>query len=238
MRTGWTAEDYADCVRKDMGKRLRDGITARLEYDFACERGHSFGEYHLHGVINEIISAIIDPGLFKLHGGYPHPAINSLDAPKRAGRPREVDFYVEHRDTDQARTCIEAKWAGSSHCTWDRVLLDLYRLTLVKEHSPEAECLFVLAGFTKNVDALLDTMPVVWQGGSSTHRMRALQRPKNKGVATSRNYRPREWTVPDLIRTALPRVPLVIRSKLAHDTDIKESRWKTVVWRIDGSSAN
>ena len=223
-------------MRKDMGKRLRDGITARLEYDFACERGHSFGEYHLHGVINEIISAIIDPGLFKLHGGHPHPAINSLgasDMPKRAGRPREVDFYVEHRDTDEARTCIEAKWAGSSHCTWERVLLDLYRLTFVKEHSPEAEFLFVLAGFTQNVDALLENMPRVWQGDASL-RKRALQIPNNKGSAVARCYRPMPWANPDLVRTSLPRVPLAIRSKLAHHTDIKASKWKTVVWRIDG----
>lgn len=216
-----------------MGKRLRDGITARLEYDFACERGHSFGEYHLHGVMNELISAIIDPALFKLRGGHPHPALNSPDLPKRAGRPREVDFYVDHRDTNEARTCIEAKWAGSSHCTWDRILLDLYRLTLVKEYSPEAECLFVLAGSMQNVDKLLSSMPLVRQGGGSSHMMRPLQIPKNKGAASSRCYEPRQWAIPDEIRKALPRVPLRIRSKLAHHTDIKASRWKTVVWRID-----
>lgn len=220
-----------------MGKRLRDGITARLEYDFACDRGHSFGEYHLHGVINEIISAIIDPGLFKLHGGYPHPAINNatgLDEPKRSGRRREVDFYIEHRDTNVARTCIEAKWGGSSYCTWDRVLLDLYRLALVKEHCPDSECLFVLAGPTAEVDAVLESMPSVWQANYS-RQMRALQSPgKKNGVATSRHFRPSGWTVPDLIRESLPRVPVEIHTKLAHHTNVKDSKWKTVVWRIEG----
>jgi hypothetical protein len=221
---------YAYCVRKDMGMRLRDGITARLEYDFACERGSSFGEYHLHGVINEIISAIIDPGLFKQYGGYAHPAIN--ETPKRPGRPREVDFYVEHRDTKEARTCLEAKWAGSSHCTWEKILLDLYRLALVKEHSPTAECLFVLAGSRTNMDVMMKSMPVVWQGGNTQRKMRALQKPENRGHASLRYYNPVPWAVPTSFRRSLPRIPPAFRSNLAHNTKVKDSRWMTVVWSI------
>lgn len=221
-------------MRKDVGKRLRDGITSRLEFDFACERGHSFGEYYLHGAINEIVSAIIDPGLFRLHGSYPHPALNPSSNLPKPGRRREVDFYVENRDTNASSLCLEAKWAGSSHCTWEKILLDLYRLALVKEHSPEGECLFVLAGSTLKVNALMASMPRVRQEGGAANLMTALQIPKNRGEATKRTYRPRHWGVPSAVRDSLPTVPPVIRSTLAHHTDLKVSKWRTFVWRIDG----
>lgn len=214
-----------------MGKRLRDGITARLEYDFACERGHGFGEYHLHGVINEIVTAIIDPAIFKQYGGYAHPALNK--PPRRAGRPREVDFYVEHRETKEGRTCLEAKWAGSSHCTWDNILRDLYRLAFVKEHSPTIECLLVLAGSTANVDLMMKTMPAVWQNGNIQRRMRPLQKPENKGHASLRYYNPVPWAVPISVKEALPGTPLPFSSKLAHHTKLKDSRWRTVVWKVE-----
>lgn len=203
-----------------------------MEFDFACERGHSFGEYHLHGVINEIISAIIDPGLFKLHGGHPHPALNPLATPK-PGRPREIDFFIDHRDTSAPRTCLEAKWAGSSHCTWNRVLLDLCRLTLVKQHSPSAECLFVLAGTTNQVNALVRSMPLVRQAGSGLMR-HALQIPEDNTVSRQRVFEPMKWTVPKLVQDGLPTVPQKIRSTLIQDSDTNTSKWKTIVWRIDG----
>ena len=47
-----------------------------------------------------------------------------------------------------------------------------------------------------------------------------------------------QWTNPDLVRSSLPRVPLAIRCKLAHHTDIKATKWKTIVWRIEGSESN
>lgn len=217
-------------TRRDIGKKLRDGITARLEFDFACERGHSFGEYHLHGVINEIVSAIIDPGLYKLHGGYPHPALALPDAP-RAGRRREVDFYVENRDTSEARTCIEAKWAGSSHAVWDRVLLDLCRLTLVKHYSPTVECLFVLSGTAQNVNNVLRSMPLVRQGGSGSQR-HALQLPDDHKVARQRVFEPMTWTNPKILREKLPSVPAKIHSTLLQQETITASKWETIVWRI------
>lgn len=103
-------------MRKDMGRKLAEGITARLEFDFVCERGHSFGEYYLHGVMNEIISANIDPAASVPHASYAHPALARAGKPS-PGRKREVDFFVQPRVSGGPTACVEAKWAGSSHCT-------------------------------------------------------------------------------------------------------------------------
>jgi len=228
MRARYTPSVYACCVRKDMGKRLAEGISARLEYDYVCERGHSFGEYHLHGVMNEIISAVIDPGVFVPHAGYAHPAIATLGEPKR-GRPREVDFYVEPRESDKPSTCIEAKWAGSSHCTWERVLLDLCRLTLVKHHSPTTECLFVLAGGARDVNALVRRMPVA-QG------RRVLQIPAENKNSRLHSYPIMDWAgrfvVPAVVRDGLPTIPRKLHSTLVKSAGTNTSKWQTIVWRI------
>lgn len=114
---------YAYCMqRKDIGKRLADGVSAKLEFDYVCERGHSFGEYHLHGVMNEILSAIISPKDFIPHSGYAHEAL-TRSGQKTTGRQREVDFFIRAHKSGSVDVCIEAKWAGSSYCTWDRILL-------------------------------------------------------------------------------------------------------------------
>lgn len=217
-----------------LGRRLAEGITARLEFDYACARGHSFGEYYLHGVMNEIISANIDPGAFVPHAGYAHPAI-AAEGSIKPGRKREVDFYVKPRVDDGPTSCIEAKWAGSSHCTWERVLLDLCRLTLVKEQSPTTECLFVLSGWNRDVNTIVRKMPLI-QGRRKGKKIRVLQIPKENKYSRPRTCPLADWSgrfdVPEVVHKGLPKVPRKIRSALVKSTGINTSKWQTIVWRI------
>ena len=41
----------------NIGKKIADGLYGKMEFEFACNRGHAFGEYFMHGVINEILAA-------------------------------------------------------------------------------------------------------------------------------------------------------------------------------------
>ncbi len=108
----------------DLAKRMAEGITAKLDFDFACNRGYSFGEYHLYGIVNEILSANIDQSNSKIQSGY-SPAV--LARPGR-GRNPEIDFAVLSRKNNSVEVAAEVKWAASSHCNVENVLNDLLRL--------------------------------------------------------------------------------------------------------------
>lgn len=45
-------------MRKDIGKRLTNGIAARLEYEYACQKAGDFDEKYLHSVMSQIISPL------------------------------------------------------------------------------------------------------------------------------------------------------------------------------------
>ncbi|MBM7766704.1 hypothetical protein [Glutamicibacter nicotianae] len=229
--------------RKDIGKRLADGISAKLEFDYICERGRSFNEYHLHGVMNEIISALISSVDFLSRPGYAHEAL-ARDVDTTAGRKREVDFYIQAHNPSLTDVCIEAKWAGSSHCSWDRVLLDICRLALVNKHSPSTECLFVLSGPTKEVDAVLKSL----ERNMPRRNMRGrsgsiLQRPVESEKTYKNIYRLRDWggrfAGNEFVQKGLPKkkdgrpnIPVKINTQLVRTSGTRTAKWQTIVWRI------
>lgn len=229
--------------RKDIGKRLADGVSAKLEFDYVCERGHSFGEYHLHGVMNEIISAIISPKDFIPRSGYAHDAL-AKEADQAIGRKREVDFYIQAHNPGTADVCIEAKWAGSSHCTWDRILLDLCRLTLVKQHSSDTECLFVLSGPTKAVNAALKSLEKNMPLRNFRHRLTGvLEAPDRNRNPVKRDYHLKDenghFAGNELVLKGLPNkkngqpnIPRKINSGLVRSSGTRTTDWQTIVWRI------
>lgn len=223
---------------KRLDRKLADGIPSRLEYDFSCNRGHSFGEYYLHGTINEIVSANIDPGEQVPHSGFPHPAIVSEftnNTETKQGRKPEVDFYIEHRLKDGPSTCIEAKWAGSSHCTPNRILYDLCRLTWIKQYSPDTTCLLVVAGGNTKLKKLFNRKPLA---PASEGARRILERPHVNKTPKIRSYPLLEadGTPVDAIskyaeNTALT-IPRRIRSTLVTPSIHEPPRWQALIWRI------
>ena len=38
-------------MAKNYALKIAEGVTAKLNFDFSCNRGHSFGEYYIHGVV-------------------------------------------------------------------------------------------------------------------------------------------------------------------------------------------
>lgn len=138
---------------KTLSKRISEGMTAKLNFDYACNRGSYFGEYYMHGTGNEIISANIDPQEYLLSSGYPHKSLNIIG---NIGRKSELDFCIIERSTNQEKFCIEMKWAGSSHCKIDNILLDLIRLQIIVNNNRDTECIFVLSGLKKDIDSIFE----------------------------------------------------------------------------------
>lgn len=234
--------------RKDIGKRLADGVSAKLEFDYTCERGNSFSEYYLHGAINEIVAALVSPTDFRIHAGYPHKALaRGLD--DGPGRQREVDFLIQPYNTEMSALCIEAKWAGSSHCRWDRILLDICRLALVKEHSPTTECLFVLSGPVSEVEATLKSLRKNIPARKGKHNgIRLLEEPGENRYSVRRVYRMKDWAGRfvgnALVENALPKkangkvnIPAKVATSLVRSHVTQAKNWQTIVWRVSTSAA-
>jgi len=76
-----------------------------------------------------------------------------------------VDFAIIYDDRREPPSdpefLIEAKWAGSSHCSVANVMADFIRLCVMKRSHPNATCLFVLAGHAKDVDKVLSRRPFI-----------------------------------------------------------------------------
>lgn len=162
-------------------KKVAEGITARLNFDYACNRGHFFGEYHVHNAANEIILSNLDPKIHLVQNGYPAPQLRKKGSP---GRPPEVDFAVIHRTEKQIHAVAEVKWAGSSHCTAKNVFIDLLRLQIIKDQLKECECFFILSGLRSDIDKLFKNR--IFKEGSNCMLIRPqdnLISPKSKGRA-------------------------------------------------------
>lgn len=213
-------------------RRLSDGLTARLEFDFVCSRGHAFSEYYVHGVVNEILSATIDPRLHRLAAGYAHPALGR--APSGDGRKKEIDFHVGMRATGDPLLCVEVKWADSSHADPKQCLSDVLRLALIKVANPSAECLFVLAGTNTGVVRRLSKPPIA---APDERGRRLLEFPRENRTPRMRSYPICENGVP-LPHIAeqvnqVPSPPDSIRTTLISPASFTPKRFQALVWRVD-----
>ncbi|WP_157519888.1 hypothetical protein [Nocardioides dokdonensis] len=221
-----------------MARKFVSGINGKLDFDFACNRGHGFGEAHLHGLLIEIIASNINPRTHNILPSYPAPEIQRADA--GAGRKREIDFAVVTRsDEPRPLLCVEAKWAGSSHARAENVLYDVARLALISQENPETECLFVLAGGKSAVAKLFETGVLAVHGSGASGR-RLIRHPQRPGESTYylRSGPGYTTTLPHAMQVKLagklPVVPARVRSKLYRPPHSGAPDWAVYVWRIAG----
>ncbi|MBW3083942.1 hypothetical protein KEM60_00124 [Austwickia sp. TVS 96-490-7B] len=218
-------------MKVNFGQRLSDGLASHLEFDYICNRGHSFGEYHVHGAVNEILSANIDPGRYRIHAGYAHPAIKRME--EGSGRQKEIDFYIEERTGKEALLCVEVKWAGSSHASSRNCSLDVLRLAAIKAASPSDECLFVLAGGKTAVANVLRKSPLA---SSEGHDPRLLDFPRAAKVSKRRIYPTRKNGKPVSFIAAqidkVPSVPDLIYTTLISPASLSPNRFQVLMWRV------
>lgn len=206
-------------------QKLAAGIYGRLEFDYACNRAHAFSEYHLHGVINEILASNIDPAQTQIRAGFAAPALQTTGP----GRKREVDFALIARAPNTATHFIEAKWAGSSHCTEKNVLLDVSRLALLSAANPASLCLFVLAGGKTNVEKLLSSGILAPHGRSGA---RLLAFPYTGARRTYRVGSRLMFANRRHLEERLPRLPQGVTTLLFKPSHDVTPDWKSFVWRV------
>jgi len=225
-------------MAKNYALKIAEGVTAKLNFDFSCNRGHSFGEYYIHGVVNEIISSNIDPSHHRVHVGYAHPL---LQVPGNIGRPREVDFLLQKRESEINELYAEVKWVGSSHCTPNRILYDLCRLQIIKNNEEDAMCLFVVAGERREFTKLFKksflqsgTRGLLHWPGSTSMNAGAKQRVKTFPLKNHPEYQEKIEEFKSGIGADLPRDPSQIATYLTYQAISAPdcSRFNTLVWQM------
>lgn len=220
--------------------KIAEGVTAKLEFDFACNRGHSFGEYHVHGVVNEILSSNIDPSKHRVLAGYAHPL---LQISHSAGRRKEVDFLLQKRSPETNEIYVEVKWAGSSHCSPGQILIDLCRLQIIKNNEANAKCLFMISGPRTEVQNLLKKG--FFKQGTQCLLHNPLEEPMNGATFVRKKQFPLvdhpeyqgllNKIFESKAGSALPELPQkIITSVTKHAISApREGRFNTLVWSLN-----
>ena len=147
-----------------LSRRIIAGVQGKLDFDFACQKGHGFTEKYLHSIVHEIAVANSDHHREVVKNDVALDVIQTVKPGPRRGAPRTVDVAIVPRDEQtealenakrpEVSVAIEVKWAKSSHCRPETIFEDLYRLQLVKQAHPEANCIFVLAGPVRDIEKL------------------------------------------------------------------------------------
>jgi hypothetical protein len=231
-----------DLKAKDFPKRVSEGVTAKLDFDYSCNRGNSFGEYHVHGVVNEVLSANIDPNKHKITSGFPHALL------KRPGRGRqpEIDFAIHSRVSSALFLAAEVKWAGSAHCTVKNILKDLIRLQLIANAEHQAECFMLISGRKDNFDRLFNeklliqgTKRMLERTDNISYGKRSEPRIKTFSLQNNLDYQIEIDAIIADIGDSLPSIPDRIISAFqspALSAPI-EGRFQTHAWRILSSNS-
>lgn len=109
-------------------------------------------EAYLVQSIGDVLGAFFDQQIFEIRKSYVHPSLNSVGS----GRKPEIDYAVIHRTSNTIQMAIEAKWAGSSHCTPTNILWDLVRLKILRDSNPACIGSFLIAGHNSKMNKIFE----------------------------------------------------------------------------------
>jgi len=148
-------------------RRFAEALGSWLHLEACCFRAGLFSESSFKSAIGNVASCLHgDHKAARVHADYPLAAIQRVPDGERkpsGGRKRSVDFALIYDDgrqpVSEPQVLIEAKWAGSSHCTTSNLIADFVRLCLMKRQHPTATCLLVLAGHSANINKVLSRRP-------------------------------------------------------------------------------
>lgn len=233
----------------NLAKHIADGLTAKLNFDYACHRGHGFGEYHVHGVINEILCARTDPTEQRVVSGYALPGISS----SKNGRKKEIDLVVcdlpreatpkqNEKKTENLTCAIEVKWAGSSHCKEENILRDLSRLQWLANSDQDIECLFVLSGTNKDMDGIFGSGKSLFAKGTncllSRHKMKnkSMGSVKHFNILNNKDHKPKIEKLIKSLETNdswFPDLKTISTKLVSPETSAPDvGRFQTYVWKL------
>jgi hypothetical protein len=130
-------------------RRLAEGISAWLLFEFNCQRGNLFSEKYLANPVGQILTGIY-PGQVKAEVNHPHIQNSG------AGRPPQIDFVV--KENNIWKSAVESKWITATDVHFKTIIWDLIRLEQIAYHAPAqhpCDCIFILAGFGKKMASVL-----------------------------------------------------------------------------------
>ncbi|OAZ99912.1 hypothetical protein [Halomonas sp. G11] len=164
-------------------RRMAEAVSAKMNYDFLCFRGSIMGEAYLGHSISEILASFFDQTACRARNNFAHPVLSST----KKGRKPEIDYVVEYLANKQVMLAVEAKWAGSSHCTAENILWDLVRLKALKD-SVDHECgtYFLLAGKREDIDKPFNAK--LFRQGTQSPLIAGSQRKKSFSLSDNRDH--------------------------------------------------
>jgi hypothetical protein len=128
-------------------RRLAEGTSSWLLFEFHCKRGDLFSEKYLTVPVGQILTGLF-PGQIKSEVNHP-----LLLKTSRVGRPPQLDFVIVKDGIWQV--VIETKWVGKTEITVSQIIWDLMRLEILARLN-NSVCYFILAGFNKKIVSLLE----------------------------------------------------------------------------------
>ncbi|HRF76216.1 MAG TPA: hypothetical protein PLB46_06570 [Chitinophagales bacterium] len=132
---------------KNIQRRISEGVSGWLLFEFNCLRGTLFNEKYLSYPVGQILNSITD---YKTLTEINHPCSNNGQ-----GRPLQVDFVLQDKNS-KWKYAFESKWIGNSTISLGFVIWDIIRLQNIYKHHPDIRCYFILAGFDKKINILLE----------------------------------------------------------------------------------
>jgi hypothetical protein len=133
---------------KNIQRKISEGISGWLLFEFNCERGLIFNEKYLAYPVGQILNSITE---YKTRTEINHPCAN-----EGKGRRLQVDFVLMDNNKDW-KFAFESKWIGNTSISLASIIWDLIRLQNLFNHHQTLRSYFILAGFEKKLKLLLST---------------------------------------------------------------------------------
>ncbi len=106
---------------------LGEALHHWLSFQILCGREALLGESYLNQPTGEYL--LNAAGSSHLKTEHSHPILNRQG---KRGRPRQIDFCLLSRDSEQLTTAIELKWITQSSLDKQRIIDDLLRLECLR----------------------------------------------------------------------------------------------------------
>jgi len=132
-------------------RKISEGVSGWLLFEFNCFRGYLFNEKYLSYPVGQILNSITE---YKTLTEINHPCSNNMQ-----GRPLQVDFVLTD-DKSKWKYAFESKWIGNSMISLGAIIWDLVRLQNLDKHHAEIKCYFILVGFDKKINILLEDFDI------------------------------------------------------------------------------
>lgn len=131
-------------------RKLSEGVSSWLTYQFSCNRENLFNEKYLSYPIGNILQGLTN---YTVKAEVNHPMANKGGK----GRPLQIDFVLFNKNSiSEWKISIESKWIGRSNVSMDDFYWDLIRLQNLHLRYPEIKTYFLIAGFDKKLESMLD----------------------------------------------------------------------------------